>query len=91
MIDIHVRCHRHTEKKPVCVSMFVPAHCSSLAMMMAVRAASLYCCRAIYRRNRYLASWEEEIATDRVTRGQRHSLAVIQSFSVLYVLCVICY
>lgn len=31
----------------VCVNMFVPAHCSSLAMMMAVRAASLYCCSAM--------------------------------------------
>lgn len=44
----------------VCVNMYVPAHCSSLAIMMAVRAASLYCCSAIYRRNRYFASWEEE-------------------------------
>lgn len=34
----------------------LPADCSSLAMMMAVRAASRYCFRAMYRRNRYLAS-----------------------------------
>ena len=33
-----------------------PADCSSLAMMMAVRAASRYCVRAMYKRNRYLAS-----------------------------------
>ena len=31
----------------VCVNKLVPAHCSSLAMMMAVRAASLYCCSAM--------------------------------------------
>lgn len=34
----------------------LPADCSSLAMMMAVRAASRYCFRAMYKRNRYLAS-----------------------------------
>lgn len=45
----------------VCEDVFVPAHCSSLAMMMAVRAASLYCCSAMYRRNRYFASWEETV------------------------------
>lgn len=34
----------------------LPADCSSLAMMMAVRAASRYCFKAMYKRNRYLAS-----------------------------------
>lgn len=34
----------------------LPEHCSSLAIIMAVLAASRYCFRAMYRRNRYLAS-----------------------------------
>jgi len=33
-----------------------PAFCSSRAMTLAVRAASRYCFRAMYRRNRYLGS-----------------------------------
>lgn len=43
----------------VCQRALVPALWSSLAMMMAVRAASLYCWSAMYSRNRYLASWDQ--------------------------------
>lgn len=35
----------------------LPERCSSLAMIIAVLAASLYCFSAMYKRNRYLASY----------------------------------
>lgn len=43
-------------KRTSCALRYCPPFCSSLAMIIAVRAASPHCLRAMYRRNRYLAS-----------------------------------
>ena len=50
----------NTSSRPLVRLINLPALCSSLAIMIAVLPASLYCFKAMYSRNRYFASYNKQ-------------------------------